>query len=175
MAAVETSAVRIGEANPRGISDVRPDNDNRLNAPAHDHGASPPWRRSEFPQDAVARIYKPSRSAMTSGRARNKGWRLVFERRSPPFVEPLMGYTGSRETLTQVELEFPTLESAIRYAERQGFAYVVQFDLRPSEARAAETRSSRPEPSPEAATESFVTTGLTRPVATPAPSKRAVH
>ena len=82
--------------------------------------------RSLFPQDAVARIYKPSRSAMTSGKGGTKGWRLVFERRSAPFIEPLMGYTGGTDTLVQVELRFPTLESATRYAERQGLTYVIQ-------------------------------------------------
>ncbi len=82
--------------------------------------------RSTFPEDAVARIFRPSRSVTTSGKVRPKGWRLVFERRSAPFIEPLMGYTGSTETLTQVELEFPTLQSAVRYAERQGLNYVVQ-------------------------------------------------
>lgn len=82
--------------------------------------------RSVFPDDAVARIYKPSRAVATSGMARTKGWRLVFERRTAPFIEPLMGYTGGDDTLTQVELSFPTLGSAIRYAERQGLAYVVQ-------------------------------------------------
>ncbi|WP_348626236.1 NADH dehydrogenase ubiquinone Fe-S protein 4 [Rhizobium sp. CF080] len=59
---------------------------------------------------------------MTSGNARTRDWRLVFERRSQQFIEPLMGYTGGTDTLTQVELEFPTLRSAIRYAERQGLA-----------------------------------------------------
>ncbi|RWM87838.1 MAG: ETC complex I subunit [Mesorhizobium sp.] len=82
--------------------------------------------RSEFPRDAVARIYKPCRSVMTSGRARPKGWRLVFERRAAPVIEPLMGYTAGGDTLTQVELDFPTLQAAIDYAERQGLAYVVQ-------------------------------------------------
>ncbi|WP_287092168.1 NADH dehydrogenase ubiquinone Fe-S protein 4 [Mesorhizobium sp.] len=43
---------------------------------------------------------------MTSGRARPKGWRLVFERRTAPVIEPLMGYTGGGDTLTQVELDF---------------------------------------------------------------------
>jgi hypothetical protein len=37
-----------------------------------------------------------------------------------------MGYTGSTDTVTQAELEFPTLQSAIRYAEQQGLSYVVQ-------------------------------------------------
>ena len=36
-----------------------------------------------------------------------------------------MGYTSSRDTLKQVELKFPTLASAIRYAQRQGLCYVV--------------------------------------------------
>jgi len=81
--------------------------------------------QSIFPPDAVARIFRPSRSVMTSGRARAKGWRLAFERRTPPFIEPLMGWTGGDDTLTQVELNFPTLEAAIAYAERQGLAYVV--------------------------------------------------
>lgn len=81
---------------------------------------------SVFPENAVARIFRPSRSVTTSGKARPKGWQLAFERRKAPFIEPLMGYTGSTETLTQVELEFPTLRSAIRYAERQGLTYVVQ-------------------------------------------------
>jgi hypothetical protein len=78
-----------------------------------------------YPDDAFVRIYKPSR-AVTSIKARTKGWRLVFERRTAPIIEPLMGYTGGDDTLTQVELSFPTLQSAIRYAERQGLTYVVQ-------------------------------------------------
>jgi hypothetical protein len=82
--------------------------------------------RSLFPEDAVARIYKPSRSVMTSGKARTKGWRLTFERRTAPFIEPLMGWTGGDDTLAQVELSFPTRESAVRYAERQGLRYTLQ-------------------------------------------------
>nr|WP_318012969.1 ETC complex I subunit [Mesorhizobium sp. BR-1-1-10] len=81
---------------------------------------------SLFPDDAVARIYRPSRAVTTSGKARSKGWRLVFERRTAPSIEPLMGYTSGHDALAQVELGFPTLESAIRYAERQGLTYVLQ-------------------------------------------------
>lgn len=82
--------------------------------------------RSLFPEETVARIYRPSRSVMTSGKARTKGWRLTFERRTAPFIEPLMGWTGGDDTLTQIELSFPTRESAIRYAERQGLRYTLQ-------------------------------------------------
>ncbi|WP_229729462.1 NADH dehydrogenase ubiquinone Fe-S protein 4 [Agaricicola taiwanensis] len=76
--------------------------------------------RTIFPGDAVARIYKPSRPVTTSGKAGTKHWRLVFERRTAPFIEPLMGHTGGDDTLAQVELQFPTLETALRYAARQG-------------------------------------------------------
>ncbi|MBY5714675.1 NADH dehydrogenase ubiquinone Fe-S protein 4 [Rhizobium leguminosarum] len=110
--------------------------------PANDNQRKPlSFGRSVFPEGAVARIFKPSRSAMTSGTPRMQGWRLVFERRSAPFIEPLMGYTGCTDTLTQVELEFPTLESAIRYAERQGLTYTVQRQM--SKAAAAKQRTSR--------------------------------
>lgn len=78
-----------------------------------------------FPQDAVARIYRPSPSVMTSAKPRKRGWRLVFERRTAPFIEPLMGYTGGDDMLIQIALSFPTLGAAIRYAERQGLTYVV--------------------------------------------------
>ncbi|CAM5613859.1 MULTISPECIES: ETC complex I subunit [Alphaproteobacteria] len=80
---------------------------------------------SVFPPDAVARIFRPSRSVMTSGKARTKHWILRFERQTPPFIEPLMGWTGGDDPLTQVELRFPTLESAVAYARRQGLTYVV--------------------------------------------------
>jgi hypothetical protein len=81
---------------------------------------------SLFPTDAVARIFRPHRSGMTSGKARSKGWRLVFERRSAPYVEPLMGWTADDDPLATVELSFPRLKAAIRYAERRRIPYVVQ-------------------------------------------------
>ena len=79
---------------------------------------------SSFPRDTVARIFRPARSAMTSG-TRTKGWQLVFERRSAPYVEPLMGWTADDDPLAAIELNFPTLGAAVRYAKRQGLAYVV--------------------------------------------------
>lgn len=97
--------------------------------------------RSLFPSDALARIYRPSRSATTSAPSRDQ-WKLVFEARSPSFIEPLMGHTGSRDTLKQVELKFPTLASAIRYAQRQGLCYVV--DVPKDKARITRDKSGEP-------------------------------
>ncbi|WP_202332384.1 NADH dehydrogenase ubiquinone Fe-S protein 4 [Mesorhizobium sp. L-8-3] len=77
----------------------------------------------------LARIFRPCRSVLTSARVTRRPWLLCFEGRTPPFVEPLMGYTGSSDTLTQVQLQFPTLESAINYAERQGLSFTVRRDV----------------------------------------------
>jgi len=62
---------------------------------------------------------------MTSGEAQTNKWVLCFERRTPPEIEPLMGWTGD-DTLAQVELSFDTLEEAVSYAERQGFAFRIE-------------------------------------------------
>ena len=106
--------------------------------------------RSVFPEDAMAVIYKPARSAMTSGKARTRDWKLRFEPRSCPFIEPLMGWTGSDDTLAQVELTFPSAAAAVAYARRQGLRYLLQGaddpDTRPgSNAKAANTNSSSPD------------------------------
>jgi hypothetical protein len=106
--------------------------------------------RSVFPEDAMAVICKPARSAMTSGKARTRDWKLRFEPRSCPFIEPLMGWTGSDDTLAQVELTFPSAAAAVAYARRQGLRYLLQgaddSDTRPgSNAKAANTNSSSPD------------------------------
>jgi hypothetical protein len=88
----------------RTASVIQASNDNRRKALS--------FGRSVIPEDAVARIFKPSRSVTTSGKAR------------------------------KVELKFPTLRSAIRYAERQGLRYVVQRLA--SKAAALPTQTSRP-------------------------------
>ena len=55
---------------------------------------------------AMAAIYRPARSAMTSGKANTRRWKLRFEPRTAPFVEPLMGWTDGTDTLSQIELDF---------------------------------------------------------------------
>lgn len=76
----------------------------------------------------AARIYRPAPNAMQSGRGNSKEWVLVFEKSSAREIEPLMGYTSSDDTLTQVKLRFDTLEYAEAYAQRNGIAYSVQPD-----------------------------------------------
>lgn len=74
----------------------------------------------------TARIYRPSPSAMQSGKGKSKQWVLVHEPASPREIEPLMGYTASSDTRSQVRLAFDSLEDAEAYAQRNGIAYTVQ-------------------------------------------------
>ena len=79
----------------------------------------------------IARIYSPARSATTSGAAKTGHWVLEFERESPRTIEALMGYTSSRDMLSQVRLRFDTQEGAVQYAEREGIAYRVEAEKKP--------------------------------------------
>lgn len=74
----------------------------------------------------TAKIYRPARNAMQSGKAKTKGWVLVHEPAAARQVEPLMGYTSSTDMQSQIRLNFPTLESAESYARNAGLAYQVQ-------------------------------------------------
>ncbi|QQR40849.1 ETC complex I subunit [Devosia rhizoryzae] len=74
----------------------------------------------------TARIYRPARSAMQSGKGKSKSWVLVHEQSKPRGIEPLMGYTSSSDTTQQVKLSFDTLEEAEAYAQRNGIPYTVQ-------------------------------------------------
>jgi hypothetical protein len=74
----------------------------------------------------TARIYKPARTAMQSGKGQTKHWRLEFEAAEARFIEPLMGWTGSSDTRSELRLEFETLEAAVDFATKHGIAYEVE-------------------------------------------------
>ncbi len=74
----------------------------------------------------TARIYRPAPNAMQSGRGKSKDWVLVHEQATAREIEPLMGYTSSNDTQTQVRLSFATLEEAEAYARGNGIPYTVQ-------------------------------------------------
>ena len=71
----------------------------------------------------IARIYKPAKTAMQSGKARTREWVVDFEATEPKEVEPLMGWTSSGDTRQQVRLFFDTADEAIAYCQHQGIAY----------------------------------------------------
>jgi hypothetical protein len=106
---------------------------------------TPALTRSVFPDDALALIYKPARSAMTSGKARTRDWKLSFEPRSRPFIEPLMGWTGCDDTLSQVELTFPSAAAAVAYARRQKLHYILRdADLQDADLQDVDNSGAQP-------------------------------
>lgn len=72
-----------------------------------------------------ARIYQPARNAMQSGNAKTKNWVLDYAQGSARDVDPLMGWTSSSDTQTQVRLRFDSKDAALEYAEANGIEAVV--------------------------------------------------
>ena len=67
-----------------------------------------------------ARIYRPARTAMSSGTAKTKHWVLEYVAGEAREVDPLMGWTSSNDTQAQVKLRFDTKEAALDYAADHG-------------------------------------------------------
>lgn len=74
----------------------------------------------------LARIYRPAKTAMQSGKAKSNDWRLEFEPATARFADPLTGWTGTTDMNGQVRLSFESKEDAIAYAERHGIAFRLQ-------------------------------------------------
>ena len=74
----------------------------------------------------TARIYQPSPSAMQAGPPKNRKWVLEYEPAAAKSVDPLMGWTGSADMLSQVRMKFDTAEAAVAYATRNGIDHMVK-------------------------------------------------
>ncbi|ABV93927.1 putative ETC complex I subunit conserved region [Dinoroseobacter shibae DFL 12 = DSM 16493] len=72
-----------------------------------------------------ARIYQPARTAMSSGQAKTKGWVLEFAPADARSIDPLMGWTSSSDTQSQVKLRFDTREAALDYAKEHGLEVTI--------------------------------------------------
>lgn len=72
---------------------------------------------------ARARIYKPAKTAMQSGKAKTRKWVLDFEPAAAKAIDPLMGWTSSGDMNQQVTLRFDSREEAIAYAEKYGIDF----------------------------------------------------
>ena len=72
----------------------------------------------------LARIFRPSKTAMQSGKAKTQEWVLEFEPRAALRSDPLMGWTVTADTASdQVQLWFDSKEEAVRYADQHGIAF----------------------------------------------------
>ncbi|MBV8132504.1 MAG: ETC complex I subunit [Alphaproteobacteria bacterium] len=74
---------------------------------------------------ARARIYRPTKTAMQSGRAQARKWILEYEPATPRRPDPLMGWASAEDTLNQVQLRFDRCEEAVAFADKLGLDYTV--------------------------------------------------
>ena len=81
-----------------------------------------------------ARIYKPCKTAMQSGRAKSDKWILEYFQTSATEREPIMGWLSGKDTQKQVKLKFNDLDSAIAYAEKNRISYIDTYELLESRA-----------------------------------------
>ena len=73
----------------------------------------------------LARIYRPAKNAMQSGKANTKEWVLEFEPASARRSDPLMGWTLTGDTRGQIRLSFETSDEAVAYAQAHGIAFQI--------------------------------------------------
>ena len=69
-----------------------------------------------------AKIYKPAKTSMQSGRGKTKKWLLRFEDTNSG-INPLMGWESSTNTMSEINLEFSSQEEAIKYAKKNNINY----------------------------------------------------
>lgn len=72
----------------------------------------------------LAKIYQPSPSAMTSGRAK-RHWVLEFTGKSTGVIDPLTGTTRSTDVRSQLDLKFENLDEAVAYAKANNIPHQV--------------------------------------------------
>ena len=61
---------------------------------------------------------------MQSGTRNTKNWLLEFDTLNTG-INPLMGWESSKDTMSEVKLEFSTREQAINYAKKNDIDYSV--------------------------------------------------
>ncbi|WCR58581.1 NADH dehydrogenase ubiquinone Fe-S protein 4 [Wolbachia endosymbiont of Ctenocephalides felis wCfeJ] len=74
----------------------------------------------------VFKIYKPTKTATQSGLGNTHFWYLKTEPDSY-YIEPLMGWVGSKNPRKQIVLKFDTLEKAVSYAKKCNVKYIIEM------------------------------------------------
>ena len=72
-----------------------------------------------------AKIYKPVKTAMQSGRAKYNKWILKISDSKNQTKDTMMGWNGGSNTTSQIQLQFKTKEDAINYAKSNDLDYEV--------------------------------------------------
>ena len=71
----------------------------------------------------IARIFKPTKTAMQSGQANTQFWILEYEPEEAKKIDNLMGWTGSGGMRGQIKLKFKSKDEAIAYATKNKISY----------------------------------------------------
>lgn len=85
-----------------------------------------------------ARITKLVRNNTQDGSLDKGDWELLFEAANTRTIDPLMGWTGTSDTMSQVRMTFPSKDAAVAFALKNGIEVVVQpahdrkFNIRPA-------------------------------------------
>lgn len=74
----------------------------------------------------LARIYRPAKTAMQSGKAGARRWVLEFEAGAAPRPEVLMGWTSTTDPNGQVRLYFEDRDQAIAFARERRIPHQVR-------------------------------------------------
>ena len=72
-----------------------------------------------------AKIFKPAKTAMHSGRSKFNKWVLKFSDKKNQLKDTMMGWNGGSSTISQIELKFSSKEEAVNYAKKNGIDYEV--------------------------------------------------
>ena len=72
-----------------------------------------------------AKIYKPSKTAMQSGRSKFNKWVLKISDSKNQIRDTMMGWNGGSNTSSQIQLNFKSKEDAIHYAKSYNIDYEV--------------------------------------------------
>ena len=70
-------------------------------------------------------IYQPTKTAMQSGKKNSQHWVICKENQKHRGINPLMGWTTSSDSETQVTIQFSSKEKAIAFAKRQNYQFTI--------------------------------------------------
>ncbi len=73
----------------------------------------------------LARIFRPAKTAMQSGKGKTNDWILEYEPAAARKADPLMGWTQSSDMNGQLRLAFDSRDEAIAYAQTRGIPFQV--------------------------------------------------
>ena len=79
----------------------------------------------------VLRIYKPSKTAMQSGRSKTKTWIAEYITNESIEKDSLMGWNMSKDTKSQIKVFFQSKEEAIFWAKKNNYPFeVIKYNSR---------------------------------------------